>query len=428
MTNEGPREAPDRPPNTANDRLRDANEQLTLTSLQALQRAEESAQSCQDQARVLFKKQEDLRALASELTLTEYRERKHLATELHDYLAQMLVLGRLKIGQARPQTASADPALVKLIGDLDDIFSKSLDYTRTLMAELRPPTLRESGLLVALRGLGEQMVKHGLRVEVHASQDYVPLPDDQAMLLYQSVRELLLNVVKHAHTDHAKVLISFSEDETLTLSVQDQGLGFEIGLLRAKAGGQHFGLLSVLERMEAMGGSFEADSGPGRGTTITLGLSLRPTVESVPLSVAVNRRLTTINQACGVIRVLLVDDHAMVRQGLRTVLDRYPDVSIVGEAGNGLEAVTMAAELMPDVILMDIKLPLMDGIEATKRIKAAQPGVVVIGLSVNNSAQGIRAMKEAGAATFISKDAAVEQLHNTIAALAPRPPGTRRLE
>ncbi len=122
------------------------------------------------------------------------------------------------------------------------------------------------------------------------------------------------------------------------------------------------------------------------------------------------------------IRVLLVDDHAMVRQGLRTILDRYPDLTIVGEAANGLEAVTMAAELMPDVILMDIKLPLMDGIEATKRIKAAQPGVVVIGLSVNNSAQRIRAMKDAGAATFISKDAVVEQLHDTIAALAPRPP------
>lgn len=423
MTNEGSPEAPERPPDAADDRLRDVNEQLTLTSLHALQRAEESAQRYQEQTRVLSKKQEDLRSLASELTLTEYRERNHLAMELHDYLAQMLVVGRLKIGQARHQTPSVDPSLVKLIDDLDDIFSKSLDYTRTLMAELRPPTLRESGLPVALKGLGEQMVKHGLRVDVHASHDYVPLPDDQAMLLYQSVRELLLNVVKHARTDHAKVLMSFSEDETLTLSVQDHGLGFDVGLLRAKPGGQHFGLLSVLERMEAMGGSFEADSGPGRGTTITLGLSLRPTVESVPLSVAVNRRLTPIDQACGVIRVLLVDDHAMVRQGLRTILDRYPDVTIVGEAGSGLEAVTMAAELMPDVILMDIKLPLMDGIEATKRIKAAQPGGAVIGLSVNNSAQAIRAMKEAGAATFISKDAVVEQLHDTIVALVPRPPG-----
>jgi signal transduction histidine kinase/ActR/RegA family two-component response regulator len=427
MTNERSPEAPERPPNAADNRLRDANEQLTLTSLQALQRAEEAAQCYQEQTRVLSKKQEELRALASELALTEYRERNHLAMELHDYLAQMLVVGRLKIGQARHQTASVDPSLVKLIDDLDDIFSKSLDYTRTLMAQLRPLTLRESGLPVALKRLGEQMVKHGLSVEVHASHDYVALPDDQAMLLYQSVRELLLNVVKHARTDHAKVLMSFSEDDTLTLTVQDQGLGFDVGLLRAKTGGQHFGLLSVLERMEAMGGSFEADSGPGRGTRITLRLSLRPTVEPAPLSVAVNRSITTISQASGVIRVLLVDDHALVRQGLRTVLDRYPDVTIVGEAGNGLEAVAMAADLMPDVILMDIKLPLMDGIEATRRITVAQPGVVVVGLSVNNSAQGIRAMKEAGAATFIPKDDVVEQLHDTIAALATAA-GTRRPE
>ena len=109
------------------------------------------------------------------------------------------------------------------------------------------------------------MAKHNLRVEVHASHDHVPLPDDQAMLLYQSVRELLLNVVKHAHADHARVSVSFSEDETLTLSVQDEGLGFDAGLFRAKAGGQHFGLLSVMERMEAMGGSFEVDSGPRQG-------------------------------------------------------------------------------------------------------------------------------------------------------------------
>ncbi len=288
MTHEGTPGDAGRPPNVAGDRLRDANEQLTLTSLQAQQRAEDSEQSYQDEARVLLKKQEDWRRLASELMLTEQRERKSLATELHDYLAQMLVLGRLKIGQAQQRLASADPFLVNLISELDDVFSKSLVYTRTLMAELSPSTLRESGLPLALRGLGKQRAKHGLTVEVLASHDHVPLSDDQAMLLYQSVRELLLNVVKHAHADHARVLVSFSAGKALTLSVQDQGAGFDVGLLRVTAGGLHFGLLGVMERMEAMGGSFEADSGPGRGTTITLGLSLKPTVESVPLSVAVN--------------------------------------------------------------------------------------------------------------------------------------------
>lgn len=103
MTNEGSAGASERPLDTADVRLRDVNEQLTLTSLRALQLAEEAAQRYQDQNRKLLKKQEDLRALASELTLTEYRERKHLATELHDYLAQMLVLGRLKIGRYAPR-------------------------------------------------------------------------------------------------------------------------------------------------------------------------------------------------------------------------------------------------------------------------------------------------------------------------------------
>lgn len=318
--------------------------------------------------------------------------------------------------------ASADPSLVKLIGDLDDIFSKSLDYTRTLLAELRPPTLHESGLLDALKRLGEQMAKHGLRVEVHASHDYVPLPNDQAVLIYQSVRELLLNVVKHAQADHARVLVSIRAGETLTVSVQDQGAGFDVGVLRVKADGQHFGLLSVSERMEAMGGSFDVDSGPGRGTIVTLRLSLRPTVESVPLPVAVDSRITPTHQACGVIRILLVDDHAMVRQGLRAILEEYADVTIIGEAGDGMQAVVMAAELMPDLVIMDINLPDIDGIEAVKRIKAAQPRTVVIGLSVNNSIHLVQTMKDAGAATSISKGAAVEQLHDTILALMPQPP------
>jgi signal transduction histidine kinase len=423
MTNKRTPEEDSGSPNVTNDRLRDANEQLTLTSLQAQQRAEEAAERYQDQAKALIHKQEELRDLASELTLTEQRERKHLAMELHDYLAQMLVLGRLKIGQARQRMTSADSFLVDLINDLDDIFGKSLDYTRTLMAELSPATLRESGLPLALKGLGGQMMKHGLAVDVHASHDHVPLPDDQAILLYQSARELLLNVVKHARTDHAMVSITLGEGERLTLSVRDQGLGFDTGSLQAQSAGEHFGLLSVMERMEAMGGSFEADSGPGRGTTITLRLPLKSTViiESVSMAATIPVELLAgpKDHTSGVRRVLLVDDHAMVRQGLRAILATYADVTIIGEAKDGIEAVKMAAELAPDVILMDINMPQMDGIEATLRIKAAQPAAIVIGLSVNNSTQAMDAIKRAGAATLISKEAAAEQLHAAIAALVP---------
>ncbi len=89
-------------------------------------------------------------------------------------------------------------------------------------------------------------------------------------------------------------------------------------------------------------------------------------------------------------------------------------MTVVGEAGNGVEAVKMAGELLPDVVLMDINMPGMDGVQATQQIKAAQPAIVVIGLSVNQSTQTIQAMMEAGASDFLSKDAAPELLHQML--------------
>ena len=84
-----------------------------------------------------------------------------------------------------------------------------------------------------------------------------------------------------------------------------------------------------------------------------------------------------------IVRLLLVDDHAMVRQGLRALLESYGDIQVVGEASNGLEAVEMTEQLQPSVVVMDINMPEMNGIEATGKIKSSHPHTVVIGMSVN---------------------------------------------
>jgi CheY-like chemotaxis protein len=118
------------------------------------------------------------------------------------------------------------------------------------------------------------------------------------------------------------------------------------------------------------------------------------------------------------IRILLVDDHAMIRQCLRTILDGYADTLVIGEAANGIEAIAMASDLRPDVIIMDVNMPQLDGIAATHRIKTAQPAVFVIGLSANASRQVMEAMQGAGADAFLSKEAAAGQLHDAITALA----------
>ena len=116
----------------------------------------------------------------------------------------------------------------------------------------------------------------------------------------------------------------------------------------------------------------------------------------------------------GVIRVLLVDDHAMVRQGLKSVLQAYPHFEVVGEASNGEDAVRSVQELRPSVVVMDIHMPTLNGIEATARIKRLYPHIVIVGMSVDASDANRQAMTAAGATAVISKEEAVEQLRREI--------------
>ena len=270
--------------------LQAANRNLAL-ELEQRQRAEDALsrlntdleQRVKARTREVVKSQHQLRALASELTLTEQRERKRLAAELHDYLAQMLALGRIKMGQLR-QTLDTAPAAQPLAREIDGVFDKALTYTRSLMAKLGPPVLDELGLPAALTWLAEQMPLHNLAVEVRLESDQVSLPDDQAILLFQSVRELLINVAKHAGTDRATVTLRLEDDHQLCIEVQDNGRGFDPRALDTQSAGEHFGLFCVRERMEAMNGWLNVNSTVGQGTTVCLAMSLAGSAESKVLS------------------------------------------------------------------------------------------------------------------------------------------------
>ena len=401
---------------------------------EALQRsASDLEQRVVERTLELSQSREQLRALATELNLAGQRERQHLATELHDYLAQLLALSRIRLAQAKQQPMTT--ALGKILSELQDVMDQALTYTRTLVAQLSPPILKEFGLPMALKWLAEQMMQRDLQVSLELGTDHLALPEDQAMLLFQSVRELLMYIVKHASAKQARITVR-EEEGWLHITVADQGRGFSppdsIPATRS-SGISGFGLFSIRERMLALGGRFELQSHPGQGTEATLTAPLAPRQPrakpqagadaSVPGALShKTAHAATVREGLAderepvdrPIRVLIADDHAMVRQGLCGLLAAYGNIQVVGEAADGEEAVTLTIQLQPDVVLMDVNMPQMDGIEATRRIKQVLPATIVIGLSVQNAAHVGRVMREAGAAAFLNKEAAVEDLYQTI--------------
>jgi two-component system, NarL family, response regulator NreC len=117
------------------------------------------------------------------------------------------------------------------------------------------------------------------------------------------------------------------------------------------------------------------------------------------------------------IRILLVDDHAVVRAGLRMLLGADPELQIVGEAENGAQALRLTDELAPDVVLMDISMPDMNGIEATRKIKEQNPNVVVLALTMHEDDQYFFEMLAAGASGYVPKRAAPNDLLSAIHAV-----------
>jgi CheY-like chemotaxis protein len=246
-----------------------------------------------------------------------------------------------------------------------------------------------------------------MRVEVQADPAVNKrLRPEVETALFRVAHEALTNACKHAEADWACVSLSLSED-AVELVVEDDGKGFDLEReVRANSQGG-LGMHGMRERAALLRGELTVDTAPGKGTRVVLVVPLEGVGAEGELP-------PQPGAAAAGITVLLVDDHAMFREGLRSVLDVQPGITVIGEAEDGRQAVQLVEKLRPDVVIMDIAMPNLNGLDATSQIKRRFPDVKVIILTTYDSREYIVQMVKIGAAGCMPKRSAGTELVTAI--------------
>jgi CheY-like chemotaxis protein len=330
---------------------------------------------------------------------------------LHDHIQQLLVSAQMQLSLVK----RGDPQIIQSVAQgVDSTLGEALAASRSLTVELSPPVLHQSGLAAALSWLAQRMEeRQQFKVHVRATNDAEPATPELRALLFESVREVLLNAVKHSGMREAHVAMLRTTDDACKIIVEDKGKGFDPSCVKPGPSGG-FGLFSIQQRFLHMGGSFDIESAPGQGTKVVLAFPVGqvsvPETAPVPAATHGGTAGVSFKEKGKRLSVLLVDDHKIMRQGLSSLLQFESDIEIVGEAEDGQNALELARQHKPDVIIMDVNMPVMDGIQATRILTKEMPQTKVIALSMHVDKNAANEMREAGAVAYLTKGGPSEDL------------------
>lgn len=353
-----------------------------------------------------------LRRMASQLSQTEQRERQKLSSTLHDNMQQLIAAARLKISMAIEGNEALQKEFIRPL----ELLSDAAKECRDLAIQLAPPVLYDAGLLAALRWLCDWVEdNHHLEVIQEIQTEEEPEDEEIQTLLFQSVRELLYNVVKHSGQRQCTLRVESADSVWLKITVSDEGNGFNPQKVKTDDTKIGFGLLSIHERLSVAGGFARVESAQDKGTSIHLEAPLLK-LNTKPVGYPVTADLTgkpgsIIEGDC---TILIADDHTIFRDGLVAMLKEEPNLEVIGQADSGEQAIKLAKYYNPDIILMDVDMPGVDGTEATKRLMQDMPDTCIIALSMLNDTQSITSIMKAGAKKYISKDDPKDSLINAI--------------
>ena len=350
-------------------------------------------------------------------------ERNRLAREIHDTVAQSLAALVLQIETA--QTELNAGRLASVSSTLESATAqarKGLEDTRRAVQGLSPASLETQSTAAAIA----ELVKSFDGTDIVPTQfimtgDEQPLQPEQSLALLRIAQEALNNAHKYARARRIRVGLKFNAESVL-LRIEDDGIGFDAAGLPMPGESSGYGLFGMNERVRLLDGELSVDSTPGWGTRIQAELPYRtlsqtrgstpaliPQLASpgIPASPMVGGLRTKDTEF---LRVVVVDDHAIMRQGVRAMLEATGEVVVVGEARDGAEAVHEALKLRPDVLLMDLQMPGVDGLEGLKQLHSTMPDLPVVVLTTFYNQDTVAQAMSYGARGYILKDAGATRL------------------
>lgn len=362
----------------------------------------------------------DWRQVACDLIEAEQKSRSRLAERLHGELQQLLTVALMRTWAAKRLASQED--MLAVLAEVEAVIRESIEETRTLTLDLSPPILRHSAFCKAMEWIAERLAElHGMKVELAIHPEVESATPAVKSFLFDAVRSILLD--RNALVGHQTAQLAVARlNADIQVEISFPGRNGSPPPAEVERDGRNVPLNTqqIADRVAVLNGVLSSQATPDGGERVVLTVpgascSTAPEHSGGAKKTAVNGRAdVVVEPKTGVIRVLLAEDHHMVREGLARLINGESDLRVVGEAADGDRAVELAAQLDPDVVVLDVNMPVRTGPEAARRIRESSPHVKIVGLSEYGDRFTKRAMRDAGASAYLCKDAASEELCRAI--------------
>ena len=363
-----------------------------------------------------------LRQLSARLLKLQDEERRRIARDLHDTTGQKIAVLSMTLDRLAKLVDTRKADVKDALTESRDVVGKIGEEIRTLSYLLHPPLLDECGLASAVLWYAEGFKKRsGIHLSVSIDEELVRLTTDAETALFRVLQESLTNVHRYSGSPSAEIRI-FQSASKVHLEIVDHGKGVKAGTERSTFAGAPtlgVGIPGMRERIRQLGGQLEVEFS-NEGTRVYASLPMEASAEesgeqsSELFRDKENFQANPRQRPDVRKRILIADDHEVMRRGVRGLVESQEEWSVCGEAIEGNEAISKTKELRPDLLILDVSMPGMSGIEAALQILKDDPNIKILFFTMHDSPQMMREISNVGAWGYVAKARAGNDLVDAV--------------